>query len=212
MGRDYYVVLGVSRDADLEAIRRAYRALVKRYHPDAGGIEPERFHELQRAYETLSDAHSRQAYDRQVGRPLVTPRQAPAAPRAARLVPAAAPEPLLFDLVDELVGGFVPGIFVTGRQASRRKDLYVELILSPDEAARGGLFTLDLPVREPCPTCWGGGVVAGAACPQCGDAITHHELRLSVPPRVADQTRVQVPLDGIGLPEILLNVLVTIEP
>jgi curved DNA-binding protein len=63
---DYYAVLGVPRDADPDAIRRAYRKLARKYHPDlnSDGDAEERFKELGEAYEVLSDADKRARYDR----------------------------------------------------------------------------------------------------------------------------------------------------
>src|SRR6201982_937372 len=63
---DYYEVLGVPRDADADKIRRAYRKLARKYHPDlnSDGDAEERFKELGEAYEVLSDAEKRERYDR----------------------------------------------------------------------------------------------------------------------------------------------------
>src|ERR1039458_1392984 len=63
---DYYEVLGVLRDADPDTIRRAYRKLARKYHPDlnSNGDAEERFKELGEAYEVLSDADKRARYDR----------------------------------------------------------------------------------------------------------------------------------------------------
>ena len=61
---NFYAVLGIPRNADDEAIRRAYRILVRRYHPDLGvGSSAERFRQVREAYETLIDPASRRSYD-----------------------------------------------------------------------------------------------------------------------------------------------------
>ena len=61
---NYYVVLGIPEDADEDATRRAFRALVRRYHPDAGaGSSPDKFREIVDAYETLRDPLRRASYD-----------------------------------------------------------------------------------------------------------------------------------------------------
>ena len=64
--RDYYEVLGVARDATADQIRRAYRQLAREYHPDVNQSTDaaSRFAEVQEAYEVLSDAEKRKAYDR----------------------------------------------------------------------------------------------------------------------------------------------------
>jgi len=64
----FYALLGIPPDADLEMVRTAYRALARRYHPDAGeGSSPERFREVVDAYETLSDPERRRIYDLELG-------------------------------------------------------------------------------------------------------------------------------------------------
>jgi len=61
---NFYAVLGIPRNADDEAIRRAYRILVRRYHPDLGlGSSAEKFRQVREAYETLIDPASRRSYD-----------------------------------------------------------------------------------------------------------------------------------------------------
>jgi curved DNA-binding protein len=76
---DYYEVLGVPRDADQDAIRRAYRKLAREYHPDLNSDSDaeERFKELGEAYDVLSDADKRERYDRLGARWRETEREAP---------------------------------------------------------------------------------------------------------------------------------------
>ena len=71
---DYYVVLGIAEDADDETIRRAFRALARRYHPDVGaGSSPIEFQRAREAYETLADPERRRRYDRQLRASRVEP-------------------------------------------------------------------------------------------------------------------------------------------
>lgn len=87
---NYYVVLGVARDASYEAIRQAFRALARQYHPDAGaGSSVERFRQIVDAYETLSDPARRRAYDHS----LAGSRLQPMSPQ--RVSVRFAPEPLI---------------------------------------------------------------------------------------------------------------------
>jgi curved DNA-binding protein CbpA len=88
---NYYLVLGVPQDADAETIRSAFRALARRYHPDAGeGSSSDRFREILTAYETLNDPTRRGHYDR-----LLENRRAPMAPFTEPLRAHGAPEPML---------------------------------------------------------------------------------------------------------------------
>ena len=66
MARDYYEILGVDRNTDKEEIKRAYRRLARKYHPDVNkeaGAD-ERFKEINRAYEVISEPETRARYDR----------------------------------------------------------------------------------------------------------------------------------------------------
>jgi curved DNA-binding protein CbpA len=90
---DYYLLLGISPDADADTIRSAFRTLARRYHPDAGeGSSAERFRELVIAYETLNDPRRRGDYDR-----VLRNRRAarPAVQIVEPLSASAAPEPML---------------------------------------------------------------------------------------------------------------------
>lgn len=78
---DYYAILGVPAQAGQATIRRAFRTLARRYHPDAGeGSSPRRFRELVEAYETLMDPERRRAYDRSL-RPRTRVAVEPVTPR-----------------------------------------------------------------------------------------------------------------------------------
>ncbi len=229
MARNFYVVLGVSRDADPAQIREAHRRLVRIHHPDTGSGSAERFTEVQRAYETLSDESQRRLYDETLtgqarkARPRAEPLvSAPSPPRRrgpwGREAPAHAPFRRMTDglwsEVDDFLGGFVPGVITTGRTASRRKDLYVELILAPDEAARGGLFPLEIPVREPCDNCAGRGNIGAFLCPSCrgsGAVRGRREVEISMPAGVTDGTTARLSLEDIGLSGVDLNVLVSVR-
>lgn len=229
MARNFYVVLGVSRDADSSQIRAAHRRLVRIHHPDAISGSAERFTEVQEAYETLSDASQRRKYDRSLeecppssgdAEPRVA---APGYPERTSRKSRQTPVPALYErltgglwgAVDELFEGFVPGFFTTGRTASRRKDLYVELVLEPDEAARGGLFPLEIPVMVRCGVCDGTGASGTFHCHACrgrGGVPGRRAVEISIPARLTDGTRACLSLEDIGLSGVDLNVLVSIRP
>ena len=88
---NYYLLLGVPQDAEPDMIRSAFRALARRYHPDAGeGSSADRFRQILNAYETLNDPTRRGDYDRSLQNRTVTMAQV-AGPLRARAVP----EPML---------------------------------------------------------------------------------------------------------------------
>lgn len=210
MAHDYYVVLGIRRDADPGQIRRAYRKLVRLYHPDTGGRDEEKFLEVQRAFETLADQESRRLYDRQLRSPgeQPAPRVQVRRPRTAEPRPSVQPRGPL----EEFLSGQVPGVHSRG--FTGRRDLYAELILDPSEAATGGLFPLSLPVRRICPTCNGSGHQGSFVCRPCrgtGVRVEYDTIEISVPPRVDPDTTVRISLADIGLPHVDLVILVTVR-
>ncbi len=168
--RDYYEVLGVSRTASAEEIKRAYRQAAVRFHPDRnpGDAEAEeRFKEASEAYAVLSDPEKRAAYDR-FGH------------RAVGDHPFEGVDPANFmdfaDILGDLFG--FGDLFGTrsrrggSRQRARRgRDLAYTLTVTLEEAASGVERTIKVPRNETCAACGGTGVPAGSTpevCPVCG--------------------------------------------
>jgi molecular chaperone DnaJ len=222
MPKNYYLVLGIDRRADLGKIKRAYRRCVKRYHPDTAPSpnDGKRFRELTEAYETLCDREKRRLYDAELGGRSVRVNNArPISPSAASapLRPGNARPPLsdFFSSTDDLLEGFLPGFFDPHDRPFAPKDMYLEVVLSPREALQGGLFPVTVPVFETCPHCGGGADRWFFICPACGDAgriRSQRSFTLSIPPRTADGTRVTIPLADIGLRGTDIHVYVRIDP
>ncbi len=241
MARDFYIVLGISTDADPQQIKSAYRRLVKVYHPDITQHQEERFLEVQDAFDTLSDPELREKYDSV--RKLTESSENRRAPnehiytvskshttRAEPLVPDRTSDRQIhrrhpffsmgdemdrrFTDLDEFFHGWVPDMLSSSRGASRRKDLFVEIVLSPGEAAVGGLIPLKVPIERICGRCNGTGVEAFLYCRMCrgeGKVTDYHQIEVSVPPGVADGKQVRLSLADIGLSGSDLIVLVTIS-
>lgn len=217
MSTDYYVVLGVSRGANLSKIKQAYRRIVKSFHPDTSLLKDssEKFIEVRKAYETLSDENLRRQYDEALER---NKERADSVRRAPEEIVKHPPSFYTIDrmttFVDEFFEGFLPGFFDRDKGRLRSKDLYYEVILTPNEAAEGGLFPITVPVLEKCRRCSGRDLVERYFCPACngrGFVQTEREFSLSIPPNTRHGTQTSVSLEDIGLKNTLLHVFVHID-
>ena len=163
--RDYYEVLGVPRDADDNAIKGAYRRLARQYHPDVNKAADaeERFKEINEAYEILSDADRRAAYDRY-------------GHAGTQGFPGGtggfggAGFPGFNDIFEEFFGGFGGMRTAAQRGPARGADLRYDLEITFQEAVFGTEKEIEIIRQEPCPTCGGSGAEPGTKpirCPQC---------------------------------------------
>jgi molecular chaperone DnaJ len=227
MARDLYLVLGISRDADLQQVKSAYRRLIKLYHPDYCQQPTDKFLEVKEAYDVLSNQKLRSQHDKnlQTRKPtskveiesetLVRPKyQAPAMMDLGCPIRPGNEQSRFFAELDEFFEGWVPGFFTQGRGASRHKDMYVELVLSPAEAELGGIIPLKVPVERTCISCNGTGFLGLLSCEVCrgsGHVVEYDEIKISIPSGVTEGITVKLSLDDIGLPGIDLNVLVTVR-
>jgi DnaJ-class molecular chaperone len=196
--RDYYDVLGVPPGAGADEIKRAYRQLARRYHPDISGDERgAAFLEVSRAYEVLNDAERRRSYD--AGRF--------AEGRADWLADEIAIDfPSVANVVDRIRDSFFGG--------ARAAALSAEIIVSPQEAFRGALVPLRVPLRRTCPRCGGRGEVWSEWCPACGgdgEIAAAHEMRLRVPAGVREGDRFRFSVSARGTPLTFVEVRITIR-
>ncbi|MBN2417778.1 MAG: hypothetical protein JXL81_00195, partial [Deltaproteobacteria bacterium] len=115
---------------------------------------------------------------------------------------------------DDFFEGFIPGLYDMDKGNRLEKDLYFEAILSPDEAAVGGLYPVTVPVMAQCPVCSRSGLWEGLFCPLCdglGRVSTERKFALSIPPNVSSGTEISLSLEGIGLKGVSLHIRVTIS-
>ena len=169
--RDYYDVLGVNRDAADDEIKKAYRKLAMKHHPDRNPDSKEseeKFKEAKEAYEVLSDAQKRGAYDR-YGHAGVDPSAGPGPGPGGQGFDGFADA--FSDIFGDIFGGAGGG---RGRSnVYRGADLRYNLEISLEEAARGAEKTIRIPTVEECDTCHGSGAKPGTQpkpCPTCGGA------------------------------------------
>ncbi|NMG43486.1 molecular chaperone DnaJ [Aromatoleum toluvorans] len=166
--RDYYDVLGVNRDASDDEIKKAYRKLAMKHHPDRNPDNKdaeEKFKEAKEAYEILSDSQKRGAYDR-YGHAGVDP--------SAGAGAGAQGFDGFADAFSDIFGDIFGGGGGRGRSnVYRGADLRYNLEISLEEAARGAEKTIRIPTVEECDTCHGSGAKPGTQpkpCPTCGGA------------------------------------------
>ncbi|MCE5254290.1 MAG: molecular chaperone DnaJ [Actinomycetia bacterium] len=173
MKRDYYEVLGVSRDADLQQIKRAYRRLARELHPDANSADPdceEKFKEATEAYEVLSDPEKRGVYDT-YGHDGLRRGAGGAGGFGFDGFPG------FGDLFENLFGSFGGGFTRTGpfgrtqtAGPARGEDLALDVELTLEEAAFGVEKEITFTAQGVCPVCEGVGTTEPASvktCPEC---------------------------------------------
>jgi DnaJ-class molecular chaperone len=220
--KDYYQILGLKREASDDEIKKAYRKLARKFHPDLNPGDKaaeEQFKILQDSYDVLSDAENRKLYD-QYGDNW----------RAVKAGAAAGPPPGWqgtgqpergqgtgaegfdfgnfefsgvrgsgeggFDIFEELFGGQRGG---GGARRRRGRDVEAELELSLEEAHRGGRRTLQLQSVETCATCNGTGVKDGKRCPTCGgvgQVLKPKTIEVNIPSGVRDGSTVRLAGQG----------------
>ncbi|MGB7294943.1 MAG: molecular chaperone DnaJ [Candidatus Aminicenantales bacterium] len=170
MKRDYYEVLGVGRGASAEDIKRAYRLLALKYHPDRnpGNSElEEKFKEAAEAYSVLGDPAKRSTYDRYGWDGL----------RGEGFTGFSGFDASIFGDFEDILGSLFGFGDLFGARTGRRRsypqrgrDLALDLAISLEEAAAGVEKEITLSRAEHCPACHGSGMEAGtkkAACPTC---------------------------------------------
>ncbi|MDR0996359.1 MAG: molecular chaperone DnaJ [Zoogloeaceae bacterium] len=165
--KDLYEVLGVNKDAPDDEIKKAYRKLAHKYHPDKNPDNPtaeEKFKEVKAAYEVLSDAQKRAAYD-QYGHAGIDP-QAGFGGGAGGFSGGGFSG--FADIFDEIFGG--RGGAGGRSSAQRGSDLRYKVEITLEQAARGTATKIRIPTMESCETCHGTGAKPGTqpeTCPTC---------------------------------------------
>jgi molecular chaperone DnaJ len=171
--RDYYEVLGVNRDASDEDIKKAYRKLAMKHHPDRNPDNPkaeEQFKEAKEAYETLSDGQKRAAYD-QYGHQAFDAGGMGGAGFGGFGGAAG------FDFSD--IFGDIFGGGSRGRSSVHRgADLRYNMEITLEEAARGTEAQIRVPTMAECDTCHGTGAKPGTSPTTCSTCGGHGQVRM----------------------------------
>jgi molecular chaperone DnaJ len=163
--RDYYEVLGVSRTASADEIKKAYRRLAMKHHPDRNKDDTSaegKFKEAKEAYEVLSNTEKRATYDRFGHDGLSSARGGGAGGYGAEG---------FGDIFGDVFGDIFGGGRQRGSQVFRGADLGYELRLDLEKAVSGDSVTIDVPTQVSCETCDGSGAKKGTEpvkCSTCG--------------------------------------------
>jgi molecular chaperone DnaJ len=209
--KDPYELLGVDRKAGEAEIKKAYRRLARKFHPDVNAGDTaakRRFQEIAGAYEVLKDPKRRKHFDMtgDTGGP-----PEPGAPHPAGAGPFGGGSPFggargpssfhwsgdFGDLFSDLFSGARGG----GAQAfaDEDDDAAAELTIPFRDAVLGGTITLHVRYPRRCARCGGSGRAGGAVCPTChgaGEVVTKERLSVRIPAGVATGSKVRVPGKG----------------
>lgn len=170
--RDYYEVLGVDRGADAAALKKAYRRMAQKHHPDRNPDDAEsehKFKEAKEAYEVLNNPQKRSAFD-QFGHAGVDPSMGggPGGPGPGGF------GDIFGDVFGDIFGGG------RGRQGGvyRGADLRYSMELNLEEAAAGKTINIKIPARVKCGVCNGSGAKKGSSPKTCNTCNGHGQVRM----------------------------------
>jgi molecular chaperone DnaJ len=174
MKRDYYEVLGVAKNASEADIKKAYRRAAQKHHPDRNPDDKkseESFKEAKAAYEVLSDAQKRAAYD-QFGHAGVDPSMGGGGAGAG-----ASFSDIFGDVFGDIFGGAARGAGGRGR-AGRGSDLRYNLEVSLEDAVAGSSVQIRVPTLVACTPCGGSGAKPGSKPVKCPTCQGHGQVRM----------------------------------
>jgi molecular chaperone DnaJ len=176
--RDYYEVLGVSKNASEAELKKAYRRAAQKYHPDRNPDDEEaehKFKECKEAYEILSNSQKRAAYD-QFGHAGVDPSMGGGyGPAGAGAGAGASFSDIFGDVFGDIFGG---GRAAGGQRVYRGSDLRYNLELSLEDAVAGTEVKIRVPTQVTCDDCNGSGAKKGSTPTPCSTCGGHGQVRM----------------------------------
>ena len=208
MAANYYLLLGVTPEANLSQIRRAFRERCKECHPDHDPEGASRFVQIKQAYDTPMDPAERARYDQHAA-------TAPARRTQPRSAGLRSPVDLFRDFEthtpskEEIIDTFAQNSGRRAPKAQKVHDLNIEMVISPGESMRGGHLSLAIPVFKPCRVCEGTGRTGSAACDECGGAGSTEvqaQVDVIIPRNTRDGTVIPVSLRHLGIRNLYLQV------
>lgn len=176
--RDYYEVLGISREADEKEAKKAYRRLAMKYHPDRNPDDKEaeeKFKEATEAYDVISDPQKRAAYD-QFGHAAVDGSAGGGGGPGAGGFGGGSFSDIFGDVFGDIFGGGGGG--ARGGRSNRGADLRYTLDLDLEEAVKGTTVKIRVPTSVPCDVCDGSGAEKGTSAETCGTCNGAGQVRM----------------------------------
>lgn len=213
MAINYYLVLGITPESTQSQIHRAFRRLCHEQHPDRSRGDPAQFLRLKEAYDTLRNPIERRRHDAELA---AAPPPPPPTPR----VVARSPIDLFTDFgqlepsADEILQAFARNFLPQHQPKTHHmRDLNIQITLTPDEAAHGGVLPLSVPIFEPCSLCEGTGKMGFAICEACdgkGSAQSNAPVDVLIPRHVTNGSSIPVSLGHLGIHNMYLNVQIQV--
>lgn len=207
--KDYYAILGVSRNAAEKEIKQAYRRLARKYHPDVNPGDKtaeSKFKEINEAHEVLSDAEKRKKYDR-FGDQWQNAEQFAKAGQGFQSDFGKGGAYTTFDFGDlgdlgDIFSGAFQGFGTgsgTARRTARPRSIEHPVDVTLEEAYQGTKRVIQLQAEESCTTCGGSGRVGRARCSTCGGSgrlLKPKRLEVKIPAGVGDGSKVRIAGQG----------------
>lgn len=214
MGKDYYKILGVLRNADLKTIKKAYRNRVKKLHPDAthSNTYTEQFIEIEEAYEALSDKLKRKQYDENLFKePVLKEKNETPEDNKKNKYHYTKLKTVLYPSRDQSYGFL--SVFIN-KLTRKKEELFVTLRISPMEALSGGTFPITFPVLQSCPNCISKSYREKIFCSLCsgrGRIETSKTIILKISSPIPHRKRIRKSLNSVSLNRVSLVVTFLVE-
>ena len=216
MTPDFYLLLGIGRDSGMTQIKRAYRRLALRFHPEVAGDEGgEQFERLQEAYQTLAHPARKADYDRKLSLADEVRQTAPRpAPRLGQPIDLMADFGTVRPGTEEVLAHVLSNFTGRGPKSHPTRELNVEVVLSPAQAQRGATVEMAVPVARVCPTCGGAGRTGFFECDACeghGTVWEKANVDVAIPQHAQDGTIIETSLHHLGIRNMWLKTHVRIS-
>ena len=201
--KDYYKILGIGQDCDKKEIKKAYRQLARKFHPDinpGNKLFEEKFNEIGEAYFVLIDDSKRIKYDMLRGIISMKQDSAQAKTQASKAYseprkdpPKAPPKKDFEGIFSKFSKNF------TKPDAEKGDDITTDVHISIAEAYNGTIRKVNILRTEKCYKCRGNRVINHMACDKCngtGEISTHKQLNVKIPPKVKENSKIRIAGEG----------------